>query len=241
MQDASAAPAVLPERIANRFKALALEVETVTSAANRELTTRIPDLISFRFENSALDQDILSDYVRAQSVSFVARFEHLPADVQTRLIADDRDQWRIGNLWDLRQALNDFRPIIQNQSDSVYYQNVHNTWARLLRATDKSKGTVVRVFDSNRHDVTDIYSKWLGERNRAIRLIISGLDYGYLYNGFLQHSDPELSERLFNDYVSGELNYLLWKHVLPLGALVSLLQPYHQLMRCLTFPSLGPL
>ena len=51
----------------------------------------------------------------------------------------------------------------------------------------------------------------------------------------------KVSERLFNDYVSGELNYLPWKHVLPLEALVCLLRPYHQLMRCLTFPSLGPL
>jgi hypothetical protein len=126
MQDAAPPPQVLPERIANRFNAMVLEVDTVMSAANEELITHIPDLISFHFENSALDQDVLSDYVRAQSVSFVTRFEHLPTNVQTRLVVDDRGQWRIGNLWDLRQALNDFRPIIQNQSDSVYYQNVHN-------------------------------------------------------------------------------------------------------------------
>ena len=97
------------------------------------------------------------------------------------------------------------------------------------------------MFDKDKCDVTDIYSQWLGERNKAIRRILEGLDYGYLYNGFLQHSDPDISERFFQDYVSGELNYLLWKHVLPLDTLADLLQPYHQLVRCLTFPNLGAL
>ena len=231
------APA-LPERIASRFRVIASEVQKVVDEANQKIVTEIPERIAFRYESAVLDRDILSDYERAQSVSFVTRFDHFPANLETHFTTDDRNNWRIANLWDLRQALNDFRSIIQNQSDSVHYQNVHNTWYKALRQTDKSKGTVVRVLDVEQHDVTDAYAKRLGERNQAIRHLISAFEYDYLYNGFLQHSDPKFSKRLFQDYMSGEINYLLWKHVLPLGILTGLLRPYYMLMRSLTF--LGP-
>jgi hypothetical protein len=107
--------------------------------------------------------------------------------------------------------------------------------------TDKSKGTEVRVLDVEQSDVTGAFTKRLGERNQAIRHSIGSFDYDYLYNGFLQHSDPKFSKRLFQDYVSGEINYLLWKYVLPLGVLTGLLRQYYMLMRFLTFPSLGQL
>ena len=167
--------------------------------ANQKMVTAIPERIAFRYESAVLNRDILSDYERAQSVSFVTRFDHLPTNLETHFTVDDKGEWRIANLWDLRQALNDFRPIIQNQSDSVHYQNVHNAWYQALRQTDKSKGTVVRVFDVEQSDVTDAYTKRLGERNQAIRHLIGSFDYDYLYNGFLQHSDPEI----FKEIVSG--------------------------------------
>jgi hypothetical protein len=90
-------------------------------------------------------------------------------------------------------------------------------------------------------DVTEVYANWLGERNQAIRHLLAAFDYDYLYNGSLQHSDQKSSERLMQDYISGEINYLLWKHVRPLGTLKGLLRPYYMLMRSLTFPNLGPL
>jgi hypothetical protein len=242
MSDAATPPSsALPDRIAKRITEMRAEVGAIVATANARRTTVLPDRISFEIRSSVLGRDILSDYERAQSVSFITRYEHFPLDVKARLITDTQGNWYIGNLWDLRQALNDFRPVIQNQSDSVFYQKMHNTWSKMLRQQDPSKGTSIRVHDRDRNDVTDVYAAWLGERNRALRHIVSALDYGYLYNGFLQHSDPELSKRLFDDYVSGELNWLLWKHVMPLGVIASLIEPYHQLMRILTFPSLGAL
>ncbi len=238
--DTSDGPA-MPERIVERFRLIGADVQKIVDEARGKIVTEIPERIALRCEIAVLGRDILSDYERAQSVSFVSRFDHLPANLQIQFTVDDHNNWRIGNLWDLRQALNDFRSIIQNQSDSIYFQNVHNTWHKTLRQTDKSKGTMVRVFDVERRDLTDSYAKRLGESNQAIRHLIGALDYGYLYNGFLQHSDPRFSERLFHDYMSGEINYLLWKHVLSLGVLKGLLEPYYTLMRSLTFPSLGPL
>ncbi len=97
------------------------EVEAIVATANGLRTIVLPDLISFDIRSSVLDRDILSDYERAQSVSFVTRYEHFPLDVKARLVTDTQGNWHIGNLWDLRQSLNDFRPVIQNQSDSVFY------------------------------------------------------------------------------------------------------------------------
>jgi hypothetical protein len=241
MSEAATIPAELPDRITSRLRAIAAEVEKVIGEANQEIVTEIPAKIAFRYESAVLGRDILSDHERAQSVSFVTRFDHFPTALATQFAVDEDKNWRITNLWDLRQALNDFRSVIQNQSDSVYYQNIHNTWYKALRETDKSKGTTVRVLDDQHRDVTDAYARWLSERNKAIRHLISAFDYDYLYNGFLQHADPKFSKRLFQDYMSGEINYLLWKHVLPLGVLIGLLHPYYMLMRSLTFPSLGPL
>jgi len=103
----------------------------------------------------------------------------------------------------------------------VHYQNVHNTWYKALLQTDKSKGTTVLALDVEYRDVTEAYAKRLGERNQAIRHLISAFDYDYLYNCFLPHSDPKFSKRLFQDYMSGVINCLLWKHALPLGILTT--------------------
>jgi hypothetical protein len=217
MPDETSAPPTLPERIAKRFEAISADVQKAIDEANQKIVTTIPEKIAFRYESAILDRDILSEYERAQSVSFVTRFDHFPDDLHTHIVVDEQSNWWIANLWDLRQSLNDFRSVIQNQSDSIYYQYIHGTWVQALRQIDKSKGTVVRVLDVQQHDVTPVYVKWLGERNQAIRHLLAAFDYGYLYNGFLQHSDPKFSKRLMRDYTSGEINYLLWRHVRPFG------------------------
>jgi hypothetical protein len=67
------------------------------------------------------------------------------------------------------------------------------------------------------------------------------MNFGYLYNGILQHSDPGFSTQYLEDYTSGALNYVLWKHAHVLGVIRRLLWPYFLLMNVLTFPKLGPL
>ena len=129
MSDAAAVPTELPERIASRLRAIAAEVQKAMDAANQKIASEIPARIAFHYESAVIGRDILSDYERAQSVSFVTRFDHFPTGFKTHFSLDGKN-WRIANLWDLRQALNDFRSVIQNQSDSVYYQNIHNTWYR---------------------------------------------------------------------------------------------------------------
>jgi hypothetical protein len=71
--------------------------------------------------------------------------------------------------------------------------------------------------------------------------LLESLECDYLYNGILQHSDVRYAERFFKDFISGEINYLLWKHVHALDVIREMLEPYHRLVSTITFPKLGPL
>lgn len=176
----------------------------------------------------------------AQSVSFVTRVEHLPHECKVELVKHD-GHWHIGNLSFLRHTLNDFRPVIQNQSDACYYQKVHNFCYRALLRASPHDGLTLRAIGPNGSDLTHVFAEFLRERNRAIGLVLKAMDYDYLYNGVLQHSDARFSERFLKDYVSGEINYIFWKHAQVLAFIRQMLLPYYRILNALTFPKLGPL
>ena len=232
-------PKGLPDTVKKRLDQLQHEIDRIISAAESALTTSLPGPVAFTFENMAA-RDVLTAEERAQSVSFITRFEHLLADLTVK-IEQLRGKYYIANMGLLRHALNEFRPVIQNESDSVYYQKIHNVWYRMLTLGDPRKGTTIRVVDKQHSDVTKTYFQWLSEHNKAITSALRPLDYKYLYNGILQHSDPAYSERFLRDYTSGELNYVVWKHVLVLNFIRAMLEPYYILMKFLTSPRLGAL
>jgi hypothetical protein len=232
-------PAPLPENIRLRLKVLQAEIDQVISRAADLLKTELPNPVQFEFVNSA-PRDVLTDYERAQSVSFITRYEHIPTDYTVEIV-EREGVYFIGNMGFLRHALNEFRPLIQNEQDSVYYQKIHGVWYAMLTLDDPRKGTTIRVYDRARNDVTSTFIAWLSERNKAITSVLRPLDYKYLYNGILQHSDPSYSKRFLEDYTSGELNYFLWKHVHVLGFIREMLGAYYQLLKFLTIPRLGPL
>jgi hypothetical protein len=230
----------LPPRIQKRLDNLDQEIAAILSSAERHFETTVPRRIAFDFKSLAKDGDLMTEFERAQSVSFVTRYDHLPDDMKVHVVEQDGN-WYIDNFWVLRHLLNDFRPLIQNQRDAVYYTRVHSVWYRMLQRTDPNEGMLVRALSEDGLDITPMYSKWLVENKRAITTVLGQLDFGYLYNGILQHSDTAYSKRFLWDYSSGELNYIFWKHIRVLGFIKSLLGPYHRMMKALTFPSLGPL
>ncbi len=230
----------LPQRIQDRLGQLNQDVEAIIAKAETHFETEVPRRIAFDMTSTSTSGDLINEYERAQSVSFVTRYEHLPDNLKVHLVEQD-SVWQIGNFWELRHVLNDFRPIIQNQKDAVYYARVHNVLCRMLLRINPAEGMVVRILADSGNDITTLYSKWLTENKRAVKSVIGSLEFPYLYNGILQHSDASVSRRYLSDYASGELNYLLWKHVRVLGFIKSMLAPYYRMMNVLTFPKLGPL
>lgn len=229
----------LPDPIQRKLQALQEKVDQIISEATALITTQLPGKVEFRFENPT-PGEVLTPYERAQSVSFITRYQHLPSDYTVQ-ITEHQGAYYIGNLDFLRHALNDFRPLIMHRSDSVYYQEIHRVWFAMLTRDDPTKGTTIRALSERDEDVTRIYTAWLSEHNRATTYVLRPLDFDYIYNGILHHSGQDYSTRFLRDYTSGEFNYILWKHVHILSFIRELLQPYYQLMHFLTFLRLGPL
>jgi hypothetical protein len=184
----------LPPHIQKRLDNLDQEIAAILLSAERHFETSVPRRIAIDFKSLAKDGDLMTEFERAQSVSFVTRYDHLPDDMKVHVIEQD-GKWYIDNSWVLRHLLNDFRPLIQNQRDAVYYTRVHSVWYRMLQRTDPNEGMLVRALSENGLDITLTYSRWLVENKRAITTVLSKLDFGYLYNGILQHSDAAYSKR----------------------------------------------
>ena len=141
----------------------------------------------------------------------------------------------------IRHILNEYRSIIHNTGDSVYYQKVHDLCIKMLRQDDYRKGTKITALSRNDEDVTGKFIKWLEDHNKALKLVLRPLDFDYTYNGILQHSDKRFSKRFIREYMSGEINYIFWKHAYLLGLIKDLLRPYYMILNQFSFPKLGPL
>ncbi len=174
----------------------------------------------------------------AQALGFAIRFDELPDDFELA-VGQVRDRWHVSNLSEVRHVLNDFRPLIFNKSDSVYYAKVHNAWFPLL--ADKDTIAELTASDSTGADCTDALRRWVGATRRVLRETIDHFEFSYLYNGVLQHSDDSYSSRFFSDYSTGELNYVYWRHVSALRLIHHLLRPYRVLVGTVSFPNRGSL
>lgn len=229
----------IPDRIKEKLNILYNEIDQIKSCAVKLIQTSIDESGLIRVANQTMS-DFLSDYERAQSISFVSRYENLP-ELDSAKIIQHQGIYIIGNMTYIRHILNEYRSIIQNKGDSVYYQKVHNLCIKMLHQDDDRKGTKITVWSRSNKDITDKFIKFLGDHNKAIKFVLRPLDFDYIYNGILQHSDKHFSKRFIKEYMSGEINYIFWKHAYLLGVVRNLLRPYYMIMNAFSFPKLGPL
>ena len=232
-------PSELPSRIKEKLDLLEQGIQKIESHALGMIKTSINEPVSLFVQNQTMT-DLLSDYERAQSISFVARFENLPNLVPFKIV-NHQSNYFIGNITYIRHILNEYRSVIHNVSDSVYYQNVHDLCFKMLQENDYRKGTTINILTKNDEDITEIFMTWLGEHNSAIKFVLRTLELDYIYNGILQHSNEHFSERFVKEYNSGEINYIFLKHILLLNLIKDLLKPYYMIMVQFSFPKLGPL
>jgi hypothetical protein len=225
-----------PTVIQDRFRAMRTEADDIYDAALRCFATAVPLDPEVRITGDTSRIDLAE---RAQALGFVVRFNHFRDEDMSVRFAND---WSIENLWELRQILNDLRPIIQNQSDSTYYTKINTTLQRRIRDTTPADGVRFEIYDrSSGNEISADYATYLWETTRAITTTLGRLECDYLFNGILQHSEPRHSARLLSDYASGEFNYILWKHALVVGQVQERLATYYDVLKELNFPPLGPL
>jgi hypothetical protein len=106
---------------------------------------------------------------------------------------------------------------------------------------DINKDLVITVYHTEEGGITNKFIQCLDERCKSIRTIMNNMDFSFIYNGILQHSDHRFTTRYMNEYVSGDLNYTFLKHALVLGALKDWLYLHYRILNSITFLKMGSL
>jgi len=202
-------------------------VESAVQAGLARVKTQIQPPLYFRYRNAALGQAFPDAEERAFLVNFVAKYQQLPEFHRVEIAQDDESGLHFANLAYARHCLTEYRPVIMNHGDAIYYKHVHVFCRKPLSHKDPHTGTVFSVLASDGQDITDTYLQLLDESHSAIGVIFKHGEFDYLYNGVLQHSDSRFSERHAKDYSSGEMNYLLFRHALLLNSIKGLLFPHY--------------
>jgi len=229
----------IPEPVRERFLQTLGEVDEINTKALAALKTKYNGKIQFQYEHSA-PGDILTPFERAQSVCFVTRYEYLPI-LESIGIIETNGKYYLGNMAFIRHILNEYRSIIVNQSNSIYYSKIHRFCYQKLTNRNPKEDLTITVKDESGQDITDAFTRILGERNKAIKIILKCCEFDYIYNGILQHSDHRYTERFWDDYYSGRLNYIFLKHAFLLDNIKEHLYWHYVILNNLTFPKLGPL
>jgi len=228
-------PAIIKEKI----ESIENEVVKVIQTAEKIQLTKISAPFNITYENAA-PRDILTDDERAQSICFITRYESLPIADQIE-IGELEGKYYLTNIDYIKHTLNEYRSIIQNKSDSIYYQKIHSFCRQKMVERDMSQDLVITIINNEEGDITDKFTKFLDERCKSIRTIIDNLEFGFIYNGILQHSDHRYTKRYLNEYVSGDLNYVFLKHAKVLETIKEWLNWHYRIMNTITFPKMGPL
>jgi len=208
-------------------------------ALNEKETQNLHGEISFRYESSAPMPDLLTPFERAQSICFIARYECLP-EMGTIGIIEKDERFYLSDMPFLRHFLNEYRLIVMNENDSVYYAQIHNLCSKMAN-TDPKKGLCLRVEHEKHGDITEQFIAILKGRKKSIKAIMDKSEFDYIYNGILQHSDHEHTKRFLEDLHSGRINYLFLKHAFFLEHIKESLFWHYKILHSLTFPKLGPL
>lgn len=199
----------------------------------------MPSPVSFGYR-SITATDIVSKDERAQSVCFISRYDNLPF-LEFLNIEQKGNDYYLENISYIRHILNEYRSIVSNEQDSVYFQKVHNFCHQKMANQNPDLGLSITVSDVDRSDVTELFRKILGERNKSIRRVLELSEFDYIYNGILQHSDHKFTDRFWKEYHSGRLNYVFLKHAKLLGYIKECLYWHYVILNQITFPKLGPL
>lgn len=235
----SSAPQKVPLRIQEKIACLKDEINQILISAYAFQKTVISGKYSFCYKFCG-GRDILTDFERAQSTCFISRYELLPKFKKVKVVKIN-GKYHLENFKEARSVLNEYRPIIQNKNDSVYYGKVHKVCRGKLLNTDSAKDLSITVNHLKEGDITPKFSRFLDEQSKAIKTIIDQCDFDFIYNGILQHSDHKFTNRFNEEYSSGEINYVFIKHALIVDKVKGLLEHHYGLLRYLTSPKLGAL
>lgn len=194
-----------------------------------------PPLPDFRLKYSiSAPRDILTPYERAQSLCFITKYDALP-EPQALHVERFEDVFVPTNLSSFRHVLNEYRPIVQNKKDSTHFSKIHRLCKSKLANRDHSIDLSVTAYDAKTdNDITELFLTNLSQRNKAISQLLSSCDFGYLYNGILQHAEHTFTKRYIEDYTSGRLHYLIFGHAMVCHTVRDLLYIHYVVLKAIS-------
>jgi hypothetical protein len=214
----------IPGSLLKRFDQLNRELEDVLTGAEAIVKNPFSERVSFHVINSA-PQDFVTDSERSALHSFILKCKSVPDFDHPQLLWTGKD-FQLGNIDLAKHVITDWRPIIFNQTDAIYFTRIHNLIAHMMSQTDHSKGTKITVYAEKEKDVTSELLTFLGQCRDSVQYVIGKSDLDYLYNGVLQHSDVRFHERYTKEVHSGELNYVFLKNAKFMNWVKRSLTPY---------------
>jgi len=217
----------IPRKILNKIATMNKEIEALLLQADAKLTKSFKYTFRFHLVNSA-PLDILTKKERSAFLSFELKYRGTPNYVEPEVVTDGKE-FHLANIDLARHVLNEWRPIIFNKKDPVYFGRVHNIIAKMLVRKHPSEGSKITVETGREPTVerTVEYLEYMGQCRDILVFVLDNLDLDYLYNGVLQHADSRFFERYEKDNHSGNLNYVLMKHAFIVSQLREYLKPYH--------------
>ncbi len=227
-------------RIQSKLSDVLREVNEIGKGVGQIIETKMPKSFSFQIR-TMVARDLLTEEEKAQAICFVSRYNHLPVIENTAIQEAEDGKYYFKEHNSLRLLLNEYRSILSNQSDSIHYSKINAYCCSLMKNRDETKGLVLTVLDECDRDITALFLKFLGEHNKAIKFILAQSNFGYLYNGILQHSDQRYAHQMLLDYASGEINYVFYKHCLLCKYAKDLLSWHFKIISQFTYPALGGL
>lgn len=225
------------DRIKAKFENIQKELTQVVDEARKLIKVQIDSRLRMSIRNAANNQDIITGDDRSRYTHFAAKYQELPEIITIDLI-EKSGSYSVRNLDFAKHVLNEFRPIVWNKKDPIYYARLYESFDTKIILKDPTVGTVLSIMSNDNEDITESFNKYLENHRDAIAFILKNRkqDLDYLYNGVLQHSDKRFGARLGKDFYSGDLNYLLIKNALALGPVKKLLLPFYNVTKIL-FPN----
>ena len=137
--------------------------------------------------------------------------------------------------------INDYRTLLFNKSDIIYYKKIHALIWNLLKCQDKKEGTVFTAYDEQNNDITPVFKDYLSNSLVWIEKIIEKSDLTILYNAFLQHTDKNHEDQASSVFLAGDYQYMLLKNSILLGNIRSILQSHYNFLSSFNYQTLGSL
>lgn len=199
------------DAISARLNSISDETNAPLRIAAKEITEPSWKSVAFQFETCA-PMPFPPDDIKTKFLTFLLRYKSLMSVETTAIIKDEKGKYRFQDIDTMKAAINELRTIYFNSNDPIHYTKINHEFQRMLKATDIYSEIVLRAFNESNKDISIEFANHLNSCMKALGKVIKNSDLDYLYNGVLQHADKKHFSRFTKEYLSGELNYTIFRN-----------------------------